>query len=114
MGVGVGSLLVRILNSINSDILISGKHENEIWLESNNSPDESPVSYYATRHDATKSITQTAYDLTKHRRFAHGRGIHSTSDINTAKLYAPAFTYNRKKILYCASESSQSKGFNKN
>ncbi|CAF0947328.1 unnamed protein product [Adineta steineri] len=75
-------------------IKVAGKFENEVWLGSNNSPDEWPVSYHGTKHDAAKSIAQTGFDLTKGKRFAFGRGIYSAPDINTAKLYATIFTCN--------------------
>ncbi|CAF4090916.1 unnamed protein product [Adineta steineri] len=75
-------------------IKVGGKYENEIWLGSNNSPDEWPVSYHGTKHDAAKSIAQTGYDLTKGKRFTFGRGVYSTPNINIAKAYAPIFTCN--------------------
>ncbi|CAF3824293.1 unnamed protein product [Rotaria sp. Silwood1] len=73
-------------------IRVAGKYENEVWLGSNNSSDEWPVSYHGTRHDAVNSIAQKGYDLTKHKRFAYGRGVYSTPDINIAKPYAKSFT----------------------
>jgi hypothetical protein len=53
-----------------------------------------PTSYHGTGHSATKSISQTGYDLTKHKHFAYGRDIYSTLDINVAKVYAKSFTQN--------------------
>ncbi|CAF4896749.1 unnamed protein product, partial [Rotaria sp. Silwood1] len=80
-------------------IRVAGKYENEVWLGSNNSSDEWPVSYHGTRHDAVNSIAQKGYDLTKHKRFAYGRGVYSTPDINIAKPYAKSFTVNAQEYL---------------
>ncbi|CAF5049764.1 unnamed protein product, partial [Rotaria sp. Silwood1] len=80
-------------------IRVAGKYENEVWLGSNNSSDEWPVSYHGTRHDAVNSIAQKGYDLTKHKRFAYGRGVYSTPDINIAKPYAKSFTVNTQEYL---------------
>ncbi|CAF4942759.1 unnamed protein product [Rotaria sp. Silwood1] len=80
-------------------IKVTGKYENDIWLGSNNSPDEWPVSYHGTRHDAVNSIAQIGYDLTKHQRFAHGRGIYSTPDVNVAKGFAKSFTKDGQQYL---------------
>ncbi|CAF0947254.1 unnamed protein product [Adineta steineri] len=89
----------RPCGSIRFAIKVAGKFENEKWLGSNDGPDEWPVSYHGTRHDAAKSIAQTGFDLTKHKRFLFGRGVYSTPDINTAKMYAPTFTFNGEQ--YC-------------
>ncbi|CAF1046368.1 unnamed protein product [Rotaria sordida] len=80
-------------------IKVTGKYENGIWLGSNNSPDEWPVSYHGTKHDAVNSIAQIGYDLTKHQRFAHGRGIYSTPDVNIAKGFAKSFTKDGQQYL---------------
>ncbi|UJR20470.1 hypothetical protein I4U23_023599 [Adineta vaga] len=75
-------------------IKVAGKFENEAWLGSNNSPNEWPVSYHGTRHDAVVSIARTGYDLTKHTRFLFGRGVYSTPDIDVAKAFAKTFILN--------------------
>ena len=80
-------------------IKVAGKYENEVWLGSNDSPNEWPVSYHGTGHDAAKTIAQTGYDLTKHTRHAHGRGIYSTPDIEVAKRYAKSFTLSGQQYL---------------
>ncbi len=80
-------------------IKVAGKYEDEVWLGSNDSPNEWPVSYHGTRHDAANSIAQTGYDLSKHKRHAYGRGIYSTPDINVAKAYAKSFTVNAQEYL---------------
>jgi hypothetical protein len=80
-------------------IKVAGKYEDEVWLGSNGDPNEWPVSYHGTRHDAANSIAQTCYYLTKHKRFLHGRGIYSTPDINVAKGYAKLFTVNAQEYL---------------
>jgi hypothetical protein len=80
-------------------IKVAGKYEDEIWLGSNDNPNEWPVSYHGTRHDAVNSIAQTGYDLTKHTRHAHGRGIYSTPDINVARGFAKSFPFNAQEYL---------------
>ena len=80
-------------------IRVNGKYENEIWLGSNNSPHEWPVSYHGTGLDAGESIAQVGYDLTKHNRHVHGRGIYSSPDINVAKGFAKSFIHNGEHYL---------------
>ncbi|CAF1474569.1 unnamed protein product [Didymodactylos carnosus] len=80
-------------------IKVTGKYEDEVWLGSNNSRNEWPVSYHGTKHDAVNSIAQKGFDLTKHERFAHGRGIYSTPDVNIAKVFAKSFTINAQEHL---------------
>ncbi|CAF2897090.1 unnamed protein product [Rotaria sp. Silwood2] len=80
-------------------IKVVGKYEDEAWLGSNNSPNEWPVSYHGTKHDAVNSIAQIRYDLTKQKRFAHGRGIYSTPDPNVAKQFAKSFTTDGQQYL---------------
>jgi hypothetical protein len=80
-------------------IKVVGKYEDEIWLGSNDCPNEWPVSYHGTGHDAANSIAQTGYDLTKHERFLYGRGIYSTPDIDVAKGFAKSFTVNAQEYL---------------
>jgi len=80
-------------------IKVVGKYEDEIWLGSNDSPNEWPVSYHGTGHDAAISIAQTGYDLTKHKYFSRGRGIYSTPDINAAKPYSRSFTQNGETYI---------------
>jgi len=75
-------------------IKVVGKYEDEVWLGSNNSPNEWPVSYHGTGNNEAKSIAQTGYDLTKHKRFQHGHGIYSTPNIDIAKVFAKSFTAN--------------------
>ncbi|CAF1467171.1 unnamed protein product [Adineta steineri] len=75
-------------------IKVVGKYENEIWLGSDNSPGEWAVSYHGTKQDTVRSIAQTGYDFTNKKRFLFERGIYTTPNINTAKLYASTFTYN--------------------
>jgi hypothetical protein len=80
-------------------IKVIGKYEDDVWLGSSNGPNEWPVSYHGTGHGAAKSIAQTGYDLTKHTRHAHGRGIYSTPDINGAIGHAKSFTINAQEYL---------------
>jgi hypothetical protein len=80
-------------------IKVYGKYENENWLGSNGNPGEWPVSYHGTGHEAANSIATSGYDLSKHYRFKHGRGIYSTPDINIAKAFAKSFTLNGQEYL---------------
>jgi hypothetical protein len=80
-------------------IKVFGKYENEAWLGSNDSPDEWPVSYHGTGHEAANSIAQVGYDLTKHHRFVYGRGIYSTPNIDVAKAFAKSFIQNEQEYL---------------
>ena len=80
-------------------IKVVGKYEDEVWLGSNNSPNEWPVSYHGTGHDAATSIAQSGYNLTKHKRFTYGYGIYTTPEISMAILYARSFIYNGQEYL---------------
>lgn len=80
-------------------IKVTGKYENEEWLGCNNGQNEWPVSYHGTKLGSVSSITNVGYDLTKHKRFAHGRGIYSTPDINVAKGFAQSFTQDGHNYL---------------
>jgi hypothetical protein len=80
-------------------IKVDDKYEDEVWLGSNNNPNEWPVSYHGTGQDAAKTIAQVGYDLTKHKRFVYGYGIYSTPDINVAKGFAKSFTVNDQEYL---------------
>ncbi|CAF2071290.1 unnamed protein product [Rotaria magnacalcarata] len=80
-------------------IRVAGKYDDEIWLGSSNNSNEWPVSYHGTKHDAVNSIAQMGYDLTKHKRFVHGRGIYSTPDVNIAKGFAKSFVKDGQQYL---------------
>jgi hypothetical protein len=80
-------------------IKVAGKYENDVWLGSKDNPNEWPVSYHGTGHDAAKTIAQTGYDLTKHTRHVHGRGIYSTPDVDVAKGFAKKFTVKGNQYL---------------
>ena len=80
-------------------IKVIGKYENEAWLGSNNSPDEWPVSYHGLELKGAQAVAKMGYDLTKHKRFVHGRGVYSTPDINVAKGFAKTFTANGEEYF---------------
>lgn len=80
-------------------IRVAGKYEDEVWLGSSNSRNEWPVSYHGTGLDEGKSIAQVGFDLTKHKRFIHGRGIYSSPDISVAKGFAKSFLCNGEEHL---------------
>jgi hypothetical protein len=65
-----------------------------IWLgDTGTERGEWPVSYHGTALHNAKSIAEDGYDLTKGKRFLHGKGIYSTPEIWVAKLYAVKFEY---------------------
>lgn len=80
-------------------IRVNGKYEDEVWLGSRNGRGEWPVSYHGTKIDAVNSIAPKGYDLAKHNRFAHGRGVYSTPDINVARGFAKSFSVNGEDYL---------------
>ena len=80
-------------------IKVAGKYENETWLGSSNGRNEWPVSYHGTKLDAVNSIAPNGYDLAKHNRFIHGRGVYSTPDINVARGFAKSFTHENQEYL---------------
>src|ERR671926_1153333 len=51
------------------------------------------VSYHGTAKHNCKSIAEEGYLLCKSKRFAFGRGIYSTPDVDVAYKYAPLFTH---------------------
>src|SRR5436190_349457 len=51
------------------------------------------VSYHGTAKHNCKSIAEEGYLLCKGKRFAFGRGIYSTPDIDVATNYATEFNY---------------------
>ncbi|CAG8691215.1 15907_t:CDS:1, partial [Acaulospora morrowiae] len=55
-----------------------------------------PVSYHGTAKHNVRSIAEDGYLLSKGKRFAFGRGIYSTPDLNVAEMYAPEFECNGK------------------
>lgn len=61
------------------------------WLGSSGNSDEWPVSYHGTRKDFVDSIADKGYLLKKGKRFAYGKGIYSTPDIDIAEEYATEF-----------------------
>ena len=80
-------------------INVAGKYKEEVWLGSKNCPGEWAVSYHGTGLNQAKSIAEAGFDLTRHKRFAHGRGIYSSPDINVAKAYAKPFIFNEQHYL---------------
>ncbi|CAG8621914.1 7726_t:CDS:1 [Paraglomus occultum] len=58
-----------------------------------------PVSYHGTAKYHARSISQEGYLLSKGKRFAFGRGIYSTPDINIAERYATEFEFDGRKYV---------------
>ncbi|RUS18602.1 LOW QUALITY PROTEIN: hypothetical protein BC937DRAFT_88579 [Endogone sp. FLAS-F59071] len=70
-------------------------YENNEWLGSHaTSAAVWPVSYHGTHVHNARSIAEDGYLLSKGRRFAYGRGIYSTPNIEIAEQYAQLFTHN--------------------
>jgi len=80
-------------------IKVSDKFENLVWLGHTNNPEEWPVSYHGTGLNQAKTIAMDGYDLTKGKRFAFGRGVYSTPDINIAQKYAIKFSHENDQYL---------------
>jgi ubiquitin len=81
---------------------VQDKFESDMWLGSSDSPGEWPVSYHGTAHHNSMSIAEEGFKLVKGVRFAYGRGIYSTPDVETAELYATEFQWtdgNKYKII---------------
>ena len=89
----------RPCGSIRFAIHVGGKYEDEVWLGSSNGRGEWPVSYHGTRLDTVNAIAPNGYDLAKHNRFVHGRGVYSTPDIQVARGFAKSFTKNDQEYL---------------
>ena len=53
---------------------------------------EWPVCYHGTNEDNANSIAQQGFLLSKGKRFANGRGIYSSPDIEVAAVYDSSFT----------------------
>ncbi|CAG8642622.1 3912_t:CDS:1 [Ambispora gerdemannii] len=76
---------------------VTGKYNNgdDKWLGTDE--DSWPVSYHGTAEHNARSISEDGYLLSKGTRFAYGRGIYSTPDVNIAEFYATEFKFNGKK-----------------
>ena len=70
---------------------VDDKFDSNIWLGSLGADGEWPVSYHGTAFHNSMSIAQEGFKLSKGKRFAHGYGIYSSPNIETAKLYAAEF-----------------------
>ncbi|CAG8589318.1 6438_t:CDS:1 [Paraglomus occultum] len=78
---------------------VSGKYDNgdDAWLGTGTSA--WPVSYHGTTKYNARLITEEGYSLDKGTRFAYGRGIYSTPDINVAERYATEFEFEGKAYV---------------
>ncbi|CAG8626979.1 9214_t:CDS:1 [Paraglomus brasilianum] len=78
---------------------VTGKYDNgnNAWLGIDKTA--WPVSYHGTAKYNTKSISEEGYQLTKGKRFAFGRGVYSTPDVNLAERYATEFQFDDKKYV---------------
>jgi len=78
------------------------RYGDKTWLGCvGDSPHEWPVSYHGTKKEFAESIANEGYLLSRGRRFAYGRGIYSSPDINTAERFAIEFNHNnvRYKVV---------------
>ncbi|CAG8474506.1 966_t:CDS:1 [Diversispora eburnea] len=80
-------------------VKVSGKYDNgdDTWLGIGKN--SWPVSYHGTDKNNTKSIAEDGYLLSKGKRFAFGRGIYSTPNIEIAEMYAPEFQFEGKTYM---------------
>ncbi|CAG8465764.1 6303_t:CDS:2 [Acaulospora morrowiae] len=78
---------------------VVGKYDNgdDRWLGTDHN--SWPVSYHGTAKHNARSIADDGYLLSKGKRFAFGRGIYSTPDLNVAEMYAPEFEFEEKKYI---------------
>ena len=75
-----------------------GFDSNRKWLGSSGDDfNEWPVSYHGTKKEVFDSIADNGYLLSKGRRFAYGKGIYSTPQIEVAELYATRFDHDGEK-----------------
>ncbi|GMH46129.1 hypothetical protein BSKO_14093 [Bryopsis sp. KO-2023] len=80
-------------------LAVLGKYESDQWLGATGGQDygEWPVSYHGTGRGSAESISEVGFQLSKGKRFAFGRGIYSTPDVDVAAAYASEFDYQGHK-----------------
>ncbi|CAG8528671.1 3748_t:CDS:1 [Ambispora gerdemannii] len=88
---GWNRIALKVLNKYGTDNAWLGATSKNFRQKSGTN--EWPVSYHGTAKDNCHSIAEDGYMLCKGKRFAFGRGIYSTPDINVAARYAEKFTY---------------------
>ncbi|RGB32148.1 hypothetical protein C1646_670347 [Rhizophagus diaphanus] len=70
------------------------KYGDNEWLGSaGNSSSEWPVTYHGTKKEFANNIAEKGYLLSECKRFAYGRGIYSTPEVDIAEEYAAEFTH---------------------
>ena len=74
------------------------RYDDNKWLgrsghRTGSSDGEWPVSYHGTGVNVIGRIAQEGYDLSKGKRFRHGRGIYSTPSIDVAAKFAERFEH---------------------
>ena len=91
-----GRLYNRPIGWFRYSLKVRGKYENDTWLVGTqrrsapheSAPGEWPVSYHGTSFHNGTGIAEQGYLLSKGVRFAYGRGIYSTPNIEVASQYA--------------------------
>ncbi len=91
-----GSIYIRPCGWKRYALKVKGKYTDDIWLngkyrrsdQSSSAEDEWAVSYHGTSYHNGLSIASEGFQLSKGKRFLHGKGIYSTPDIEVASLYA--------------------------
>jgi hypothetical protein len=73
--------------------------QNARWLGSSNSEGEWPVSYHGTSKENAETIAEKGYSLSCGKRFAFGKGIYSTPNIEEAAKYARRFRHEDRDYL---------------
>ncbi|GMH46130.1 hypothetical protein BSKO_14094 [Bryopsis sp. KO-2023] len=79
-------------------LAVLGKYESSEWLgpdgiRESSAPGEWPVSYHGTCRGGAESISEVGFKLSEGKRFAFGRGIYTTPDVDVAAAYAMEFDY---------------------
>ncbi|CAB4492007.1 unnamed protein product [Rhizophagus irregularis] len=70
------------------------KYGDNEWLGSaGNSSSEWPVTYHGTKKEFANNIAEKGFLLSECKRFAYGRGIYSTPEVDIAEEYATEFTH---------------------
>lgn len=79
---------------------VNNKYDNGsmVWLGYNS--DAWPVSYHGTSFEAIISIIQNGFDLTKTKRYKHGKGHYTATNIEDAAQYSPVFEILGRKLIF--------------
>ena len=84
---------------------VRGHYEDDVWLgkpghRTKSSPGEWPVSYHGTSPIDGSSIVKDGHDLSKGKRFSHGKGVYTSPSPTVARRYAQTFEHDGKKYEF--------------